>query len=182
MSSPNSSYRSFRSNEHPRVASKASVAAAALAKPIGFCMLPVMIGALVTMLQGFYALGFLLYGFPIASVVALGWTWIRVRSQIVEIHFDRDLVGVRSLMDAALPASPLILKRLIDVDADQRPAWITLGLDHYQLHPSLWPEWNMIQHALHSANATALQSEIRVDAETHANRLSSNDPTEGSSL
>lgn len=182
MSFVDPSYRSFRSNEHPIKASKASVAAAALAKPIGFCMLPVMISALFSMLQGFHALGYLLYGFPIASAVALGWTWIRVRSQIVEIHFDRDLVGVRSLIDAASPVSPLILKRLIDVDVETRPASITLGLDQYQLYPSSWPEWNMIQLGLHSANATALQGERGVSSESETLRLYSSGLDEGSSL
>ncbi len=161
MSSLETSYRSFNSTDHPLRAGKASVAAAALAKPIGFCMLPVMIAALVTMLQGFYALGYLLYGFPLASAVALGWTWLRVRSEIVEIHISNDLVAVRSLMEAASPASPLVFKRLIDVDFNERPARITLGLDQQQLHPGLWPEWNLVQQSLHSSNATGHQDEVR---------------------
>ena len=66
MSSLETSYRSFNSTDHPLRAGKASVAAAALAKPIGFCMLPVMIAALVTMLQGFLCVGILAVRIPIS--------------------------------------------------------------------------------------------------------------------
>ncbi|MGB1050191.1 MAG: hypothetical protein ACPG3U_10975 [Rhodothermales bacterium] len=114
-------------------------------------MIPVMIGALVTMLQGFDALPFLTIGFPVAASCALIWTWISVRGAVCEIHIHEESVAVRSLFDAALPSGQLEWKRIIDVELDGKSASITLGLSSIRLHQKDWLEWPLILRSLESA-------------------------------
>lgn len=117
-------------------------------------MLPVMLGALVSMLQGFAALHYLTIGFPIAITCAMGWTWIKVRGDICEIHIHDESVAIRSLMDAALPSSELQWKRLLHVEAESSHADLTLGLSTIRLTQSDWPEWTHILRALLRARTT----------------------------
>lgn len=116
-------------------------------------MIPVMIGALVSMLQGYAALPYLTIGFPVAALAATLWTWVRVRGELCEIHIHEESVAVRSLFEAALPASELEWKRIIDVDHEGRSATITLGLSSYRLEQADWPEWTIILRSLETARA-----------------------------
>ena len=111
-------------------------------------MIPVMIGALVSMLQGYAALPFLTVGFPVAAASALIWTWIRVRGVICEIHIHEESVAVRSLFDAALPSSDLEWKRIIDVDQEGLSASLTVGLSSFRIEQGDWPEWTLILRSL----------------------------------
>jgi len=142
--------QSFKSLRHPGRRSKASVAALALARPIGFCMLPVMIAALITMLQGYPALHFVTVGFPIAAAVALAWTWIQVRSVVVEIHIQGPHVAFRTLFDAATPPSVSSWHHIINVEQEPERTIVTLGLDSTVLYPEEWADWTEVVAALHS--------------------------------
>jgi hypothetical protein len=144
----------FFSAHHPGGRSKPAIAGAALVRPLGFCMLPVMLGALVSMLQGFDALPYLTVGFPIAGACATAWTWIKVRGDVCEIHIHDNSVAVRSMMDAALPASNLNWKRLIHLESEGSHADLTLGLSSLRLSQSDWPEWTHILSALRHASTT----------------------------
>lgn len=144
----------FFSAHHPGGRSKTAVAGAALVQPLGFCMLPVMIGALVSMLQGYAALPYLTVGFPIAIVCATAWTWVRIRGEICEVHIHDDSVAVRSLFDAALPASDLNWKRIINVESGAGHADVTLGLSSIRLDQDRWPEWVHMMQAIRMADVT----------------------------
>jgi hypothetical protein len=144
----------FFSIHHPGGRSKAAVASAALVRPLGFCMLPVMIGALFSMLQGFAALPYLTLGFPIALCCAAAWTWLYVRRQICEIHIYDDSVAVRTLHEAAQPPSDIEWKRILTVTTKAGHADITLGLASIRLDQGVWPEWLTVMDALHHANTT----------------------------
>jgi hypothetical protein len=141
----------FFSADHPGGRSKPAIAGSALVRPLGFCMIPVMIGALFSMLQGFVALPYLTVGFPIAAASAMIWTWIRVRSVICEIHIHEESVAVRSLFDAALPSTDLEWKRIIDVDQQGRSASVTIGLSSFRIQQGEWPEWPIILRSLGTA-------------------------------
>ena len=64
----------LKSLAHPDDAVAKLVYGRTLVRPLGICMLPIMIGALVTVLQGFPALTYLTVGFPAALVVSMLWT------------------------------------------------------------------------------------------------------------
>lgn len=144
----------FFSFHHPGGRSKAAVAGAALVRPLGFCMLPVMIGALFSMLQGFAALPYLTLGFPIALCCATAWTWLHVRRLICEIHIYEGSVAVRTLHEAAHPPTDVEWKRILAVTTKAGHADITLGLASIRLDQDSWPEWLTVVDALRHANNT----------------------------
>lgn len=141
----------FRSNEHPGVRGKAVVASSSLVRPLGFCMLPVMTGALFSMLQGYQALSWLTIGFPLAAACASAWTWHAIRSEICEVHIAEGRVAVRSLFDAAEPLTDLRWKWLIDLRTAPDQVQITLGLSIIQLNRQDWPQWEELLGSLHWA-------------------------------
>ncbi len=142
----------FFSAHHPGGRSKSAIAGTALVRPIGFCMLPVMISALVSMLQGYAALPFLTIGFPIAAGCALVWTWIRIRGEMCEVHIHGGSVAFRSLFEAALPTSKLNWKRVIHAELEGSHADVTLGLSTYRFDQANWPEWTTVVRALAQAS------------------------------
>lgn len=144
----------FFSAHHPGGRSKAAVAGTALVQPLGFCMLPVMIGALVSMLQGYAALPYLTVGFPIAIVCATTWTWIRIRGEACEVHIHGNSVAVRSLFEAALPSSELDWKRVINVESASGHVDVTLGLSSIRFEQEHWPEWMHMIQSIMNADTT----------------------------
>ena len=141
----------FFSAHHPGGRSKPSVAGTALVKPLGFCMLPVMTGALVAMLQGYYALPYVTIGFAVAAACASAWTWVHIRSDVCEIHVHEGSVAVRSMLEAGVPTSSLDWKRVIDLESSPGHADVTLGLSSMRLDQEDWPEWIPMIEALGSA-------------------------------
>ncbi len=111
-------------------------------------MLPVMTGALISMLQGYAVLAFLYIGFPIAVLVAMGWTWLHVRNVICEVHLRQDAVAFRSLFEAADEPSPLQWRRVIDTTHNEDNSRVTLGLEEYSLDAEHWPQWNELRTGL----------------------------------
>jgi len=136
-------YRCYRSVDHPDGRPRSWEYASALVRPIGVCMLPVMIGALVAMLEGLPALRYLTIGSPIAMSVASAWTWIRVRDDIVEVCVSAEKQGVSVLSrhDAAAPRNPMLWMRIFNVEFDQEDrVVVTLGHEDFRIEPDEFPE------------------------------------------
>ena len=72
----------FKSQAHPGDAAAQVVYARSLVRPLGVCMLPIMIGALVTVLQGLPALTYLIVGFPAALLRAGVWTLFQMQATV----------------------------------------------------------------------------------------------------
>jgi len=113
-------------------------------------MLPVMIGALVSMLQGFPVLNYLYWGFPIATIVAFCWTWVRVREEIVELHLQGNTAAAVSLLSAAARRKQPAWYRILDVNSDSDRLRITLGHDEIRLVRRSWPDFEEIATQLHA--------------------------------
>jgi hypothetical protein len=106
-------------------------------------MLPVMIGALVAMLEGLPALNFLFVGSPAAISTAAAWTWIRIRDDIVEVCISLDLDGVAVLSrhDASEPRHPQTWKRLFDIEVDRENRVIlTVGHEEFRIDADRFPD------------------------------------------
>jgi hypothetical protein len=119
--------------------------------------MPIMVGALFSMLQGYPALSWLTVGFPLAASCATLWTWHSIRSTITEVIIADDRVATLSLFEAADPVSSFQWKWAIDLRVAPDHAELTLGLSTIRLHRRDWPEWTPLLEALHSAYQ--LQSE-----------------------
>ena len=136
-------YRCYRSVDHPDGRLRSWEYASALVRPIGVCMLPVMIGALVAMLEGLPALRYLTIGSPIAIAVASVWTWIRVRDDIVEVCVSQEKQGVSVLSrhDAASPRRPESWMRLFNIKFDaENHIFLMVGHEEFRLDATRFPE------------------------------------------
>jgi hypothetical protein len=96
-------------------------------------MLPVMIGALVSMLGQSDPLPYLLFGFPAAAVVSWFWTVQRLKTSIVEVEFLDSFVSVRSAWDHASGRQGTPPSAVIDVRRAAGELSLTVGLDTVRL-------------------------------------------------
>lgn len=120
-------------------------------RPLGYCMLPVMTGALFAMLQGYPALAWLTVGFPLAAVCASIWTWHAIRSRVCEVVLYEDRVAALSEFEAAEPPTAAQWKWVIDLRVSPQHADLTLGLSSIRLNRADWSEWEELVSALHWA-------------------------------
>lgn len=111
-------------------------------------MLPVMIGALISMLEGLPALGFLYLGFPIAVVIASIWTYIFTQRHVAEIRIRSDAIAVRSVWDTATPARGITWVRLLDLSDGATKSTITAGYDMHTIYKSEWQDYESLFHEL----------------------------------
>lgn len=96
----------FKSVHHPQGRSRGLVYTEALVKPIGACMSPLMIGATASALQGNPVLGYLVWGVPLALVVATFWTHFLLSSTPAELHLQSGQVALQSVHDVLLDRPP----------------------------------------------------------------------------
>ncbi len=121
---------------------------------LSVCMLPVMIGALIAMLEGAPVLYFLYAGFPIAIILSAAWTYVRVQDEIVEIHIRPSAVALRSLLDASRPVHKLTWFRLLDVRDGETDIQLTVGRDLFRLQKSDWESPPDLLRQLHELHDT----------------------------
>ncbi|GIV61146.1 MAG: hypothetical protein KatS3mg044_0012 [Rhodothermaceae bacterium] len=142
--------RVFRSTEHPGGASPALVYGRALVRPIGACMLPVMIGALLAVLEGAAALPWLVAGFPAALVTAMLWTHLRLRTTPAEVQVVPGGAALRSVWECArdLPARTA---RILDLRTTPDALLVTLDYTSYALPYRAWPDHEALLSALQEA-------------------------------
>ncbi|GMQ83104.1 MAG: hypothetical protein BMS9Abin05_2583 [Rhodothermia bacterium] len=111
-------------------------------------MLPVMIGALISMLERRPVLPYLYVGFPLALGVAAIWTTINSGRKLAEIHLRPDAIAVRTLLGSASPPDELSWYRLLDVRASDSEIKITVGYDIFNLEREYWPEFESLKSEL----------------------------------
>ncbi|MDA1027996.1 MAG: hypothetical protein O3B41_02945 [Bacteroidetes bacterium] len=141
----------YRSKLHPEGRTRRSLFGTEMVTPLGVAMLPLMIGTLVSMLQGFSVLSVLYIGFPIALGVSFFWTWLRLRSQIGEILISDEKVAFRSVFGASSPSDGPEWKLLIDLRPMASGLTVTVGLEEFVLTSSDWPNWSILLNHLQTA-------------------------------
>ena len=137
-----------KSVRHPGTRSRGYVFSAHLIRPLAACMLPVMIGALISMLEGLPVLQYLYVGFPLALGVAAIWTAINTERKLAEIHLRPDAIAVRTILGSASPPDELSWYRLLDVRSSDSEIKITVGYDIFQLEREYWPEFESLKSEL----------------------------------
>lgn len=137
-----------KSVQHPGSRSRSYVFSTGLMKPLAACMLPVMIGALMAMLEGLPVLQYLYVGFPLALGIAAIWTSIDSGRKLAEIHLRPDSIAVRTVMESAEPREPLSWFRLLDVRVLNSEIKITVGYDIFVLEREKWPDFELLKSEL----------------------------------
>ncbi|MFQ5571922.1 MAG: hypothetical protein ACE5G0_19760 [Rhodothermales bacterium] len=103
-------------------------------------MLPIMVGALIAMLQGYPALAFLTLGFPIAVTIASVWTLFRLQATTAEIYVRPGAASVRSVRDCFRKNHPFHWVPILDLRSGERSLTLSLGDTTYELDRTDWPD------------------------------------------
>lgn len=141
----------FRSLQHPGSLPLRWAFALALIRPLTICMLPVMVAALLAVLQGFPALAYLTVGFPGAMVVAVLWTVFRMQATVTEIHIQPGAAAVVTVWQAAGKNRPLAWKPIYEIRTHTKEFSFGLGDASYELDRSRWPDADVLIHKLRAA-------------------------------
>ncbi len=142
----------FASTAHPRSASWQWVYARALVRPLAVCMLPLMIGGLVTVLQGYPALAYLIVGFPAALILAIGWTFFRMHATVAEIRVRPGQAAVQTVW-GVLRRRPPAWAPIYEIRAAASTLTFGLGDTAYELDRPAWPEADALLEALKTARS-----------------------------
>ena len=119
-------------------------------RPFSVCVLPVMIGALIAVLQGYPALAFLTVGLPMAFAVASLWTLFRMQAVVAEVLVRPGEAAVRTIWECARGRSPQWAP-LYELRDDPDTLTLALGDTTYELDRAAWPEADTLLQALKNA-------------------------------
>ncbi len=144
----------FASVHHPGDMPAALVYGRALVGPIGFCALPLMVGATAAALQQTNVLPFLTWGFPAALLVASLWTRFRLGAAPAEVRVRPHRIAVRSVHDC-VRAAPPEWQRIHQVRQDTSALGVTAGFDTYRFVHADWPDYPALLDALRAARRAA---------------------------
>ena len=142
--------RVFRSRLYPTAPNRAALLGMSLVGPLGTSMVPVMLGALVSMLTTGNPMGWLYVGFPAALAVASGWTVLQLRRRVVEVLVRHEAVSVRSAWEVA-GSSPATWLSVLDVSRAGGVTTVTLGHDSRSLQDADWENAAQVAATLHQA-------------------------------
>ncbi len=140
--------RVFRSRHQPGGAPPATVYGGYLIRTLGLCMIPLMLGATAAALQARPALPYLVWGFPPALLLALGWTHYRLRTLPAEIRVSGDRVSMFSVWDCLQGASSSGHHRVLDLKVSRTTLEVTIDRTPYTLARRDWPEAGPLLDAL----------------------------------
>lgn len=147
---PDAVFYTFTSTTHPGDASWQRVYGRAFVRPFTVCILPIMIGALLTVLQGYPALLYLVVGFPLAVLVAAIWTLFRMQATVAEIHVRPGAAAIRSIWDC-VHNHALRWVPIFEIRASEYNLTVALGDSTYELDRASWPDAEAVLASLQQA-------------------------------
>jgi len=118
-------------------------------------MLPIMIGALIAVLQGFPALLYLTVGFPAAVLTAGTWTFYRMHATVAEIQVRPGAAAVRTIWEC-LHDRPIRWVPIFELRTSGASLTAALGDASYELDRTAWPEADALLEALTAARASGV--------------------------
>lgn len=143
----------YRSKSHPGEQAPPVVFGSFLMQPIAAAMMPVMIIAVIMVLQSRDPLPFVGWAAPAAVGAASAWTWFRMRSLIVEVVVTHNGAAALTILESLGRRSEFRIQRVFDVRPTSRGTQITVGLATYTLETDDWPEMKALTTALERAKA-----------------------------
>jgi hypothetical protein len=129
----------FYSRYHPAHTPELWAFRSALSRPLAACLLALGIGLLVLALEAQPLVHWLVVGFPIASLLAIGWTAYWMRQSLAEIHCGDEGVALRSIWEVRWN-HPALPQPLYEVRRDTDRTHLALGERLVTLRDSDWPE------------------------------------------
>jgi hypothetical protein len=141
----------YRAVRHPQGAGRPFLLARSVIRPLGLFTLPVMVAALVAVLQQRPVLPYVYYAFPAAVVMAVIWTHFEVRFRIVEVHIRAGFVALRSQWEAADPPAAVDWEPLFEVRRAQTYLTVAAGSQAVEFHLDDWPEGDAMAGDLRAA-------------------------------
>ncbi len=136
----------FRSIHHPAGSPWGIVYTRFLARPLGVCTVPLMIGATTSALLGQPIWAYLVWGLPSAIALATVWTHFTMARTIAEVGFRPGQAAFRSVYDVLLDR-PLVWKPIFDVRTTSWHVELSAGRTTYELRQDRWPEFDALQDA-----------------------------------
>lgn len=140
----------YKSTHHPDDTPRGVVFTQALARPLGVCTVPIMIGATASALQGNPIWAYLTWGLPAALLVATLWAHFTLRRTVAEIRLRSGQAAVRSVQDV-LNDRPPQWHPLFKVRATTWYLEVSLGWNTYEFRPKQWPEYNELTESARQA-------------------------------
>lgn len=134
----------FKSTHHPEDAPWGLVYTRFLARPLGVCTIPLMIGATTSALLEQSVWGYLVWGLPIAIGLATVWTHFSMSRTIAEVRFRSGQAALRSVYDV-LQDRPYEWKPIFSVRATTMRIEISVGRTTHMLHPNQWPNYDTLK-------------------------------------
>ncbi len=142
----------FQHIDHPGDASVAVLYSRAVGRPVGWLMLPVMVGALVQALQGAPIFPEALMAAAGALLVASGWTHFHLRNRVVEVRAHGNRIALRTAFDVARDA-PVTWEPLLRAKRQRAGLHLYVGDRTLHLTPDDWPAYSRLKSAVHPDDA-----------------------------
>ena len=142
----------FRHADHPGSTSVALLYSRAVGRPVGWLMLPVMIGVLVQALQGASIFPEAFVAAAGALLVASGWTHFQLRNRVMEIRVQGRRIALRTAFDVARNA-PTTWEPLLRAKRRQAELHLYVGDRTLQLRPEDWPAYGRLSSAVQPDDA-----------------------------
>jgi hypothetical protein len=136
----------FESIHHPHGASWGLVYTRFLARPLGVCIIPLMVGATTSALLEQPVWGYLVWGLPAALVLATVWTHFSLGRTPAELSFRSGQAAVRSVYDV-LRGQPRDWRPIFNVRTTAWSVEVAVGRTTHLFQPEQWPEFEALGDA-----------------------------------
>jgi len=136
----------FKSAYHPGDSPWGIVYTRFLARPLGVCTIPLMIGATTSALLSQSVWPYLVWGLPTALALATVWTHFSMARTLAEVGFRSGQAALRSVYDVLLDR-PFDWKPILNVRATSWHLEISVGRATYELTPKRWHKYEQLCNA-----------------------------------
>lgn len=136
----------FKSTNHPGDTPPGIVYTRFLARPLGVCTVPLMIGATTSALLGEPIWAYLVWGLPAAIGLATVWAHFSMARTLAEVAIQPGQAAFRSVYDV-LRGNPRDWEPIYNVQSTSWNLELSVGRTTYELKPKQWPNYETLTDA-----------------------------------
>lgn len=137
----------FESYDYPGDVPAGYIYMQALAAPLLWCTLPVMIASATAVLMERDPLSFVSWAFPLATATAIGWTIFRLTHQVAKIRIMNGHAVVYSIWDQTHDTPPY-MGPLLHAERTRFGLRVSIGDTVYTFRERDWPEFDRLLESL----------------------------------